>query len=293
MKVSCFALLLFFACCCSEGLAQSVVAKGATLQEVGAGFSFTEGPVSNKKGEVFFTDQPNNRIWKFSDGKLSIYMEPAGRANGMFFDKEGNLIACADEHNELWKIDKNKKVQKLVLNYKDTTLNGPNDVWVSPTGIIYFTDPYYQRDYWTRQQPDMKAKGLYMLTPNGNLTRIDTEFKQPNGIIGSADGKLLYVADIGDSKIYRYTIGNDAVPANKTAFAPQGCDGMTIDMQGNVYLAGNGITVYNKEGKKIDYITVPAKWCGNICFAGKKKDMLFITASEKIFTIKTNTRGVY
>ncbi|MGN6494304.1 MAG: SMP-30/gluconolactonase/LRE family protein [Agriterribacter sp.] len=293
MKVHCLAFLLFFVCGCSSGWTQSIIAKGATLQQAGAGFSFTEGPVSDKKGDVYFTDQPNNRIWKYSNGKLSIYMEPAGRANGMFFDKEGNLIACADEHNELWKIDKNKHVQKLVVNYKDSILNGPNDVWVSPAGIIYFTDPYYQRDYWTRQQPDMKVKALYMLTPNGTLTRVDGDFKQPNGIIGAADGNILYVADIGDSKIYRYSIGNDGVPGNKTVFAPQGCDGMTIDVKGNVYLAGNGITVYNKEGEKIDHIAVPAKWCGNICFAGKKKELLFITATDKIFTIKTNTRGVY
>ena len=285
-------LVLLFAGICYEGRTQSIVANGATLHEVGSGFSFTEGPVCDKKGDVYFTDQPNNRIWKYADGKLSIYLEPAGRANGMFFDGEGNLIACADEHNELWLIKKDKSIQKLVTSYNDSTLNGPNDVWVSPSGIIYFTDPYYQRDYWTRQAPEMKVMALYMLKPGGTATRIDGDFKQPNGIIGSEDGKLLYVADIGDGKIYRYAIDKNGIPATKTAFVPQGCDGMTIDTKGNLYLAGNGVTVYNNKGKKIDHIEVPAKWTGNICFAGAKRDMLFITASEKVFTIKTNTRGV-
>ncbi|MBX3257603.1 MAG: SMP-30/gluconolactonase/LRE family protein [Chitinophagaceae bacterium] len=293
MKLSCIVLpLLFAGCFCCEVCSQSIVAKGASLQEAGSGFAFTEGPVSNKKGEVYFTDQPNNRIWKYADGKLSVYMEPAGRANGMFFDRAGNLIACADEHSELWQIKKDKSVQKLVVNYKDSTLNGPNDVWVAPSGVIYFTDPYYQRDYWTRQNPEMKIKGLYMLTPGGALLQVDGDFKQPNGIIGTGDGKTLYVADIGDSKIYRYTIGKDGIPVDKTMFVPEGCDGMTVDVQGNIYLAGNGVTVYNKEGNKIDHIDVPAKWTSNVCFSGKKRNILFITASEKIFTIQTNTKGV-
>lgn len=291
LKRGALVVLLFTAFYC-EGWAQSVIAKGAALREVGSGFSFTEGPVCDKNGDVYFTDQPNNRIWKYANGKLNIYLEPAGRANGMFFDRNGNLIACADEHNELWLIKKDKSIQKLVTGYNDSTLNGPNDVWVAPSGMIYFTDPYYQRDYWTRQAPEMKVKALYMLKPGGTPARIDGDFKQPNGIIGSGDGKLLYVADIGDSKIYRYALDKDGVPTAKTVFAPQGCDGMTIDTQGNVYLAGDGVTVYNSRGKKIDHIEVPAKWVGNICFAGPRRDMLFLTASEKIFTIKTNTRGV-
>src|SRR5690606_656585 len=172
------------------------VTADTALQLIGGHFSFTEGPVSDNEGNVFFTDQPNNRIWKYSiDSELTVFMENAGRSNGLYIDNDGFLIACADEHNELWRISTNGKViDKLVDGYRDSILNGPNDVWVAPSGTIYFTDPYYQRDYWERTAPDMQAQALYMYK-EGQVTRLDDQFKQPNGIIGTPDGKSLYVAD--------------------------------------------------------------------------------------------------
>ncbi|GGG97724.1 gluconolactonase [Parapedobacter pyrenivorans] len=270
-----------------------VVSPDAKLQLIADNFKFTEGPAADAAGNVFFTDQPNNRIWKYdTDGKLSIFMEPAGRANGLYFDREGYLIACADQRYELWRIGMDKHVQKLAINYKDSLFNGPNDVWVSPSsGAIYFTDPYYQRDYWTRTSPDMHDRALYVYR-DGRITRLDSQFKQPNGIIGTPDGKFLYVADIGDSKIYRYAIQANGTLADKQLFVAQGSDGMTIDDQGNIYLTGKGIDIYNSSGKKIEHIDVPAKWTANVCFGGVNRDLLFITASEKAFTLKMAVKGV-
>ena len=268
-----------------------VVATGARLELIGDNFKFTEGPAADAVGNVFFTDQPNNRIWKYStDGNLSVFMEPAGRANGLYFDNNGNLIACADEQYELWRIGKDKEIEKLTVSYRDSLFNGPNDVWVAPSGKIYFTDPYYQRNYWVRTSPTMKAEALY-LYQNGQVTRLDDEFGRPNGIIGTPDGKYLYVADIGDSKIYRYTIQTDGTLGDKQVFAPQGSDGMTIDAHGNIYLTGNGVDVYNPAGKKIEHIDVPANWTANVCFGGTDRDLLFITASEKVFTLRMAVKG--
>jgi len=272
------------------GTAQ-IVAPGAKLHLVSDQFSFTEGPAADKEGNVFFTDQPNNRIWKYdTNGNLSIFMEPAGRANGLYFDRNGYLIACADERYELWRIGLDKQVQKLATNYRDSLFNGPNDVWVSPSGAIYFTDPYYQRDYWIRTTPGMQDRALYVYA-DGRVTRLDHQFKQPNGIIGTPDGKLLYVADIDDSKIYRYTIQDDGTLTDKQLFASQGSDGMTIDSQGNLYLTGKGIDIYNPAGQKIEHIDVPANWTANVCFGGVNNDVLFITASEKAFTLKMAVTG--
>src|SRR5690606_39005800 len=108
-----------------------VVAPGASVKEVSNQFAFTEGPAINKNGDIYFTDQPNNKIWKYStDGQLSVFMDDAGRSNGLFFDRKGSLIACADEKNELWSISPDKKVTVLVSDFKGHKLNGPNDVWV-------------------------------------------------------------------------------------------------------------------------------------------------------------------
>jgi len=131
----------------------SIIADNAKLELVSSQFSFTEGPATDKEGNIFFTDQPNNRIWKYStEGKLSIFLENAGRSNGMYFDKTGNLITCADEQNQLWQIGMDGTIKVLITNFEGKHFNGPNDVWVSRNGILYFTDPYYQRDYWTRQK---------------------------------------------------------------------------------------------------------------------------------------------
>jgi len=278
-----------------EMIANGLVADGAQLEEVGHGFAFTEGPAVDRDGNVYFTDQPNNRIWKYdiTTDQLSVYMESAGRANGLFFDKNGNLIACADEKNELWRISGPTHVDKLVKNYRDSLLNGPNDVWVAPKGTIYFTDPYYQRDYWTRTSPDLHVQALYCYGKDEKLEQLDTDFIKPNGLVGTADGKTLYVADIGASNVYRYRIQKDGALTEKTLFVTnQRTDGMTIDSDGRIYLAGNGITVYDTEGVQVAHIPVPAKWTANVCFAGKLRDMLFITAGDKVFTLRMNTKGV-
>src|SRR5690625_3204876 len=98
-------------------------------------FKFTEGPAVDASGNVFFTDQPNNRILKYDlSGKVSVFLEPSGRSNGMYFDNDGNLISCADEKDELWSISPKKEVSVLVTNFKVARLNGPNDLWIAPNG---------------------------------------------------------------------------------------------------------------------------------------------------------------
>lgn len=87
----------------------NIVAEGAIPKLISSQFSFTEGPAVDRFGNVFFTDQPNDKIWKFDQGELSIFLDKTGRSNGMYFDKRGNLITAADENNELWSISPNKK----------------------------------------------------------------------------------------------------------------------------------------------------------------------------------------
>jgi gluconolactonase len=273
--------------------APTVVAAGARLHLVSNQFKFTEGPAADKEGNVFFTDQPNDKIWKYDiDGKLSLFMDKTGRANGMYFDNAGNLISCSDEKDELWSISKNKKVTVLLKDFDGQRLNGPNDLWIDNKGGIYFTDPYYQRDYWTRTKPDINGEKVYYL-PKGKKEAfvVDSTLQKPNGIIGTSDGKYLYVADIAGDKTYRFEMHADGTLFNKTLFVTQGSDGMTLDDEGNLYLSGKGITVCNKNGEKIGYIPVPANWVGNITFGGKDRKTLFITASEAAYTLQMKVKG--
>ena len=274
--------------------ADGVVEPGATLQKLSGDFKFTEGPAADAEGNVYLTDQPNDRILRWgTDGKLTTFMQPCGRSNGLCFDNKGRLLACADEKNELWSIDPaTKHVTVLVKAYNGKLLNGPNDVWVHPDGSIYFTDPLYKRDYWKRD-PAMQQDGqhVYRLAADGKtLARVIDDLKQPNGIVGTPDGKTLYVADIGDKKTYAYDVGPDGKPANRRLLCTMGSDGVTLDSAGNVYLTGRGVTVFDKAGKKVEQIDVPGEgWTANVCFGGSDGRTLFITASKGLYSIRTRT----
>jgi gluconolactonase len=272
----------------------SIVQPGASLQLVSSGFKFTEGPATDKRGNVFFTDQPNDKIWKYdTDGKLSVFLDHTGRSNGMYFDSRGDLFSCADANNEIWKFTPAGKSSVVFSGDKEHRLNGPNDLWIKANGDIYFTDPFYARDYWPEKRATPAPQVVYYL-PKGKqtLVAVATDLVKPNGIVGTPDGKFLYVADIGGKKTYRFTIQKDGSLSDKQLIVEQGSDGMTIDNQGNIYLTGKGVTVYDKDGKLIRQIDVPANWTANVCFGGKDRNILFITASESVFILPMLVHGV-
>jgi gluconolactonase len=291
-------LLCWISVTCSNVLSQTpgnneIIARGASPVKISSDFKFTEGPAVDGRGNVYFTDQPNNRIMKWSpDGKVAVFMEDAGRSNGMYFDQDGNLLTCADQDNQIWKIDKNKNVTVLVKDFEGKKLNGPNDLWVDPKGGIYFTDPFYKRDYWTRTEKEIEQERVYYLSPDKQKLSIAADgFVRPNGIVGSADGKRLYVADINAGKTYSYAISDTGVLTEKNLFASMGSDGMTLDDQGNVYLTGKGVTVFNSRGEEIAKIPIDEPWTANVCFGGKDRKTLFITASKSVYALKMNVKG--
>jgi gluconolactonase len=276
---------------------RKIVAKNAELVKVADGFTFTEGPAVHRNGDVYFTDQPNNKIikWSATRNEISVFMEDAGRSNGMFFDRMGNLITCADMDNQLWSIDDKGNAKVLIENFKGKQLNGPNDLWIAPNGGIYITDPLYKRPYWERD-PEMQQDGehLYYLSPDRlQFFRVDENLVKPNGIIGTPDGKKLYVADIGDNKTYVYDIEEDGYLKNRRVFAEMGSDGMTLDYRGNVYLTGKGVTVFDHKGEKIAHIPVPENWTANVALGGTERKTLFITAMGAVYTLEMKNRGVY
>ena len=295
MKVPC-TLFLFTMIFGVSGNSQEnpLIAEGAELELIADGFEFTEGPTADAAGNVYFTDQPNNRIhkWNVENRIVSVFMEDAGRANGLFFGPEGDLYACADKNSEIWKITKDKKVSVLSKGFDGKKFNGPNDLWIDSRGGIYFTDPYYKRPYRNYPEQPIKEQRVYYLTPDQKELKIAIEdLVKPNGIIGTPDGKTLFVADIEDNKTWKYDIAEDGSLKNKALFTNLGSDGMTLDERGNVYLTGDGVTVFNPKGEKILHIPINKEWTANVTFGGKDHCHLFITAMDSLFSIRMNVKG--
>ncbi len=267
----------------------SVVADGAKVEKLVGGFKFTEGPAADAEGNIFFTDIPNNRIHKWSlDGQLSTFRENSRGANGLFFDKAGNLLACEGGGRQLVSIDPNGQVTVLVDKYQDKRFNSLNDLCIDPKGGVYFTDPRYG----SRDNMEQDGEHVYYLSPeHKSVIRVIDDMVRPNGLIGTADGKLLYVADHGGNKTFVYTINADGTLSNKKLFASEGSDGMTIDNEGNIYLTTDAVVVYNKNGEKIDTIEVP-EGPSNVCFSGKDKQTLFITARTSLYSVSMRVKGI-
>lgn len=264
------------------------------VTKVAGGYKFTEGPAVAPDGQVYFTDQPNDKIcvWNEKGNSVSVFLNSSERANGTYFNKKGELIACADLHNRLVTFNKKGTTTTLFENFDGQHLNGPNDLWIAPNNGIYFTDPYYHREYWNAEHKELQDKrAVYYRNPEGKATRVIDDFKQPNGLIGTPDGKTLYVSDINDGKIWKYNIQPDGSLTNKTFFAPEGSDGMTIDEHGNVYLTNKVVSVFDKTGKSIIRIEIPEQ-PSNVCFGGRKRNILFITARTSVYILKMNVKGV-
>ena len=289
------------------------------LDTIETGFSFTEGPAVDKKGNVFFTDQPNDKIYKWdaATGSISTFLTGTGRANGMAFDQDGFLIACADMYGELRKIAPDGSYTVLVNNYNGKLLNGPNDVWINPvTGGMYITDPIFPRPYWDAGDPRQQGwepthseqaatgKGgyVYYLAPGSNtLVRVTTDDmgwdsdSWPNGVVGTPDGKKLYVNkwyydDMGGTWVF--DINPDGTLSNMKKFIDMGGDGMSMDERGNIYISnGLGVSAFDRKGNKI--FNVPTNGATNNVFAGKNNKLLFITgAVDRVTSLKMNVKGV-
>ena len=289
-----FIFLLIVNCTSKKStISNDLVKKDAEIVLVSNQFSFTEGPASDTFGNVYFTDQPNDKIyvWNWKTNQIEEFLDKTGRANGTFFDQKGNLLTCSDENGEIWKINEDGVAEVLTTSFEGKRLNGPNDLWVDENNGIYFTDPLYVRDYWKNFKQEIQEKNLYYRNSDGKITKLDT-FTQPNGIVGSQKLKKLYVSDIDANKTYVYDIQGDGKLTNKKLFCNLGSDGMTLDNLGNLYITGNGVTVFNNKGEQIHHISVPENWTANVTFGGENFSTLFITASKSVYTLKMNVSKV-
>ena len=267
--------------------AGSVVATGAVIEKIADGFGFTEGPAVDCGGNLYFTDEKGDTVHKLTPaGALLTVLENTGQGTGLYVDKDCNLLLCEQDKafHRLVSLDSNFGITVLADEYDGKPLNAPNDVWVHPGGGIYFTDPN-----WT--DSDDPGRVYYMTPDRSQLIPVIEDLDVPNGVVGSLDGKSLYVTDGRINHTYVYSIGPDGTLSGKKQFAGEGEDGMTVDVRGNVYITTGGISVYNRDGEKIETIEVPES-TSNICFGGVDMRTLYITAQTSLYAIRMNVRGL-
>ena len=272
----------------AAGRSDELVADNAQVKKLAGGFQFTEGPARDAQGNIYFSDIPNSRIHKWSlDGKLTVFREDSGRANGLYFDRQGNLLACEGGNRRVTSITPDGKVTVLADRYEGKKLNSPNDLWIDPAGGVYFSDPRYGDESGLEQD----GFHVYYIPPDGGpLRRVIDDLVKPNGVVGTADGKRLYVADAGDNKTYLYDVEAGGSLTRRRLAAPLGSDGMTLDERGNLYLTRGAVQIFNGNGQKIGQIDVPES-PANVCFGGAEGRTLFITARTGFYAVDMKVRG--
>lgn len=271
---------------------QNLIASGAQMRKLAGGFTFTEGPAVDAQGNIYFSDIPNSRIHKWSlDGTVSTFREDTEQANGLFFENDGTLLACQSRAGRrLVQYGPHGTLTQLVATYQGKRFNSCNDLWPDPHGGIYFTDPRYGQN---RDDMEQDGEHVYYLKPDRkSLIRVADDMVRPNGIIGTPDGKTLYVADHGAGKTYAYRIQADGSLGERRLFANRGSDGVTLDERGNLYLTTRAVFIHNPDGKEVGSISVPERPT-NCCFGGPNGKTLFITAQTSLYSIEMQVKGAY
>ncbi len=270
------------------GQHEGPIAPGAAVERLATGYTFLEGPTADTYGNVYFTDIPTERIFRWTPaGGIALYRENTNQANGLSFDLDGRLIICEMKTRRIAVIGLDGNEASIADRYGERRFNSPNDLWVDQSGGVYFTDPRYG----ATDDIELDGNHVYYITPvTNNIVQVTTNLVRPNGLVGTTDGRRLYVADHGGGQTFVYDVQSDGRLDNQRVFVQQGADGITLDSKGNLYLTGDDVTIYNPSGIPIGSIAVPEP-PANLAFGGIEGTTLFITARTSLYAIKMMVKG--
>lgn len=285
----------------------SYVMGNAPVKQIATGFDWVEGPVwFGDANCLLFSDIPNNRImrWIPSVG-TSVYREPSNYANGHTRDRQGRLISCEHGTRRVTRTAADGSITVIADSFEGKRLNSPNDVVVKSDGSIWFTDPHYgiQTNYEGFKSEQELPCQVYRVDPaTGDIKAVLTDFACPNGLAFSPDEDKLYVADTGvafDENAERHIRVFDVDADNRLSggevfhkVSPGFADGFRLDSDGNVWSsAADGVHCINPAGAVIGKLLVP-ELVSNVCFGGRSKHQLFITATTSVYSIRLNRQGV-
>jgi gluconolactonase len=266
--------------------AKDFLIEGEDWQLVGEGYQFTEGPASDAKGNLYFADVPQGKIYRLDkDGKPEVFVENSGGASGLMFGPDGWLYGCAGREGVVRAWNPADGVKKDVA----TEIAG-NDLCVSSSGHIYVTEP--------------KTKKIWLVKPDGSKVVVDEGIEFPNGLLLSPDQSLLYVADARGRFVWSFQVKADGTLQHKQAYYhlhvvdgsnSSKADGMTVDEKGRLYVATEfGVQVCDQAGRVNAILRNPHQGpLANVCFGGPERDVLYATIGDKVYRRKLATKGVF
>lgn len=283
------------------------VLGNAPVKQLASGFDWVEGPVwFGDANCLLFSDIPNNRIMRWTPGVgISVYREPSNYANGHTRDREGRLISCEHGTRRVTRTELDGSITVIADSFEGKRLNSPNDVVVHSDGSVWFTDPHYgiMTNYEGYQAEQELPCYVYRVdSVSGEIRAVLTDFACPNGLAFSDDERRLYVSDTGrifdaeaEQHIRIFNVSEDGSLTGGEVFhvIEPGCaDGFRVDSDGNIWSsAADGVHCISPEGELLGKILVP-ELVSNVCFGGRAKHQLYITATASVYAITLNRHGV-
>lgn len=281
----------------------SYVMGNAPVKRLATGFDWVEGPVwFGDQGCLLFSDIPSNRIMRWSEEGLTTFRNPANYTNGHTRDRQGRLVSCEHGGRRVTRTEWDGTITVLADGFQGKRFNSPNDVIVASDGAVWFTDPHYgiMTDYEGFKAAEELPCSVYRIAPDGTVEAVITDMACPNGLAFSPDESRLYVADTGRMfssdpqhiKVFDMVGGR---PVNGRIFhtiSPGCADGIRVDSDRNLWSsAADGVHCIGPDGRLLGKILVP-EVVSNICFGGRAKHRLFITATTSVYSVILNRRGV-
>jgi gluconolactonase len=260
-------------------------------ERMAANRKFTEGPVWSRDGYLLFSDIPSNHIVKLTAQGASIFRESSNGANGNTFDDKGRLYTCESHTRRVTRTDKKGNIEVLAERFEGKRLNAPNDIVVSKSEHVYFTDPAFGPSQ--TEGRELPFYGVYQITPKGELSVFAKPQGRPNGIALSPDGKTLYVANSDERNVRAYDIGRNGAPSNERVIITgiEGVpDGMKTDEKGRLYVTAKQVYVYQPDGKLLGMIHVP-ETPANCAFGDSDLMGLYITARTSVYRVRLDVKG--
>lgn len=263
---------------------RDILLEGESWQLVADGYKFTEGPAVDGAGNAYFTDVPNDKIYKIDgEGNMSVFVDDSQRTNGLMFGPDGRLYGCRNGAKQIVAWDAAAEASVIAEEVSS------NDIVVAGDGGVYFTDPANQQ--------------VWYVDPEGNKRVVDRGITFPNGLILWPDQRTLVVGDTRSDKLWTFRVETDGGLAFKQPYSTMqllpgktesGADGMTVDSVGRLYVATHaGVQVFDTQGRLSGVIAKPQNaFLSNVVFGGPELNWLYATCTDKVYRRKLHAQGV-